>query len=149
MKINLLKLTFFATHTDFKMWCGGANKIVITAIISPLTIKKPTNKLVSRTIRQTKIVDSSAFQFIRHLFAGTGKTTEKSIFDLLVLQRVRFWTEIISTCQILKWKNITHWILNWKFFGTSVFFKKTLQSKNHVLTHFTPWIRHILHFRVF
>ena len=149
MKINLLKLTVFATNRDFKMWCGGANKIVITAIISPLTIKKPTNKLVSRTIRQIKVVDSSVSHYIRHLFDRTGKATEKSIFDSLVLQRFRFWTKIISTCQILKWKYITHWILNWKFFGMSVFLKKTLQSKNHVLTHFTSWIRHILHFRVF
>ena len=104
MNINLLKLTVFATHTDFKMWCGGANKIVITAIISPLTIRKPTNKLVSRTIRQIKVVDSSICHYITHLFVKTGKTTEKSIFDSLVLQRFRFWTKIISTCQFLKWK---------------------------------------------
>ena len=129
MKINLLKLTVFATHRDFKMWCGGANKIVITAIISPLTKKKPTNKVVSRTIRQIKAVESSVSHYIRHLFARTGKTTEKSIFDSLVLQRFRFWTKIISTCQILKWKNITHWILNWKFFGISVFFKKNFAVK--------------------
>ena len=131
MKINLLKLTIFATHRVFKMWCGGANKIVITAIISPLTKKKPTNKLVSRIIRQIKVVDSSVSHYIRHLFARTGKTTEKSIFDSLVLQRFRFWTKIISTCQILKWKNITHWILNWKFFGISDFFKKNFAAKKN------------------
>ena len=51
-----------------------------------------------------------------------------SDLGLKKIQRVRFWAENFSTCQILK---------------------NVCIPKNHVLVHFTPWKRHTWHFSCF
>ena len=66
-------------------------------------------------------------------------------FQIKTIQHVRFWVKSFTTRQNLVRKNKTRWIFNQKFFDMSDFEKFSAFKKTHVLVHFTPWKRHILH----
>ena len=86
------------------------------------------------------------------------KTIWKADFEYKFLQRVKFQSKNNTTRQILIWKFYNASDFNLKKlqqvrFWIKIFFdlsdfeisKNFPHSKNHILVHFTPWKRHILH----
>ena len=126
LKLNLYKLTFFATNRSIKMRTGSVNGLISRAIISPAAKKKPTNEQTPPTMRQTKILNSSQSSLILETnMLKPAKRNEKSNFELIACQRIRFWMKKFSTFLILKWKTVQRvglWnktfpecqILNWR-----------------------------------
>ena len=123
------------------MWSVSANELVITAIISPTTKKKPTNKQAAPIIMQRQVANSSHSSFV---FCSNRKKRMKnrslnqkcqsaSDFKSISFRLVRFWIRNFTTAQIFSQK-----ILFLSDFEYTSFpkpdFEEEIPSKNRILS---------------
>ena len=69
--IKFFSLPFLATKKDIKKMSRSANELAITAIVSPKTIGKQTNRKTPPIIRKTKVANSSHSSYIRYFYTRT------------------------------------------------------------------------------
>ena len=85
-----MSLAFYATQRALKRLSGSSNEIVMTAIISPTIIRKPTDKQPARMIMQKQVANSQQNPFKFAIFTLEPEKHKKSQFEPKFLEHVRF-----------------------------------------------------------